>query len=194
VKYTTAAAITRAGVDDERHPQTESDERAADEWTADGSQQEGGRIQAGDTATTGRRTDPDQQSQCRHREHRRADAAESAKEQQLPVRLGQSARTGGHRNDQQSDQVHGPLAEPLHQSATGGCEQQPHEGECTDDRRRRGVADAEFPGELWQSGRDDAESERDDERRGNQNPDLRRELASGLERRLGRRTVVIGWR
>ena len=71
------------------------------------------------------RADVDHQSQRRDEKHRRPDAAECAENQQLPVGLGERARGGGQRDDQQTADVDPPLTQPLHQQAAYRGETQP---------------------------------------------------------------------
>ena len=117
--------------------------------------------------------DSDQQTERRHREDRGSDTAERPKDQQLNVVLSERARSGRHRDDQQTGQVDRTLAESLHQMNHwhGANSNRINANMLTivDGGRR---PDAELNGEQRQRRRHDPEAEGNHETRGDQNPDL----------------------
>ncbi len=162
----------RRGVDEERRAQPEPGQGAAHQRPAHRADQEARRPQARHPPALFGRRDADHQRQRRHGEHRRADAAHRAQNQELPITLGQRARSGGHRDDHQAGQVHPALPQPLHQPTTDRREQQPHQRERADDRGRGRHSDAEAARELRQHRSHQPESDGDDERGSDQHPDL----------------------
>src|ERR671910_542948 len=102
--------------------------------------------------------------------------AEATEDEQLPVRLREGGGAGGDRDDDEAQQVDGPLAQPDDEPTSGGREGKPEERERADDDRARRGAHAETLRELRQHGCDEPEAERDDEGGGDEDPDLTRDL------------------
>ena len=159
-------------VGEERNPQAEPGQQAAHNRAADVADQERGGVGAGDPAAAFRRRQPDHERHGSDREHHRARAAQPAEDQQLPVVLGEGAGRRGGRHDQQARHVDRPFAQPADQGPAGRGEHQPHEREDAHDHGGGRRADVESRGELRQDRRNKAETQRNQERRGQHHLDV----------------------
>jgi hypothetical protein len=170
-------------VGEERRPDVEADQRAADQRPGDGPEQEPGRPRTRGPAAQLRRGQPDQRRRRGDGEHRRADAPDRPERQQLPVGGGEGARDAGRRDDRQAGAEDPQLAQPGDEPAGDRGEGDPEHRERADDRRHRRCADAEAAGEERQGGRDDPVPERDHEGRADQDPDRARQAPHPIHRR-----------
>ena len=125
------------------------------------------------------RSEPHDQGQRRDREHRRADAAEAAEDQQLGVALREPGRRGRAGDEQQPAEIDRSLPEAGDQPARRRRGEQAEQREGADHDRRRRRPHAEALGELRQHRGDQAEPDRDQEARRDQDPDLARDPGGG---------------
>ncbi len=162
----------RRGVHEEGEPEVDRREQPPEQRTQHAADEEGAGVGRGDPAADGRWRQPHHQGHRGDREHRRAEAPEPTKDQQLPVGLGEGGGQGGHRHHEQAGEVDRSLAEPRDQGATGRGEHEPEEGEDRDDQRGCGDADIEAACVRRQDRSDQTEADRDHERRADEHPDL----------------------
>lgn len=164
------------GVDEEGHAHPPPGHEAADDGAGDVAEQEGGGVAAGGARPGGGRGEADDERHRGHGEHRRAEPAERAEQEELPVALGEGDAEGRGGDDEEAGDVDGPLPQAVDQAPAGGCGDQPEEREGAHDDRRSGHAQAEGFGELGQHGGDDPVADGDDEGGGDEHPDVGGEL------------------
>ena len=172
----------RPGVEQERRPQRDPGDDAAEGRADDAAEQEAALEQALRPTPLAGGHRAQQQGCGADGEDGRADAADPPQQQELQVGLRQPGQRGGDRDRTHPDRQHPPLAEVVHQppAAEGG--EQPGSGEDRDDRTGGGVADAEALGEQRDRRGDDAEAERDGHGDRHQHPDLAGEVGERVRR------------
>ena len=119
-----------------------------------------------------RRRHAHDQAHRRDGEHGRADAAEGAEDQQRPVVPGDADEQGRHGDDGQAAEVGVPVADLVHQAAGRRREDEAEDGKRADHEAGGEDGDVEAAGVLRQDRGDEAEAQRDDERRADQHPDF----------------------
>ena len=116
-----------------------------------------------------------QERQRRDGEHRRAEAADAAQDEQLGVGRRQPGERRRHGDDREAGGQGDPLAHAVDEPAGGQRAEQAHEREDADDGAGPERGDAELVGEDGDRRADDAEAERDAERHGREHRDLARQ-------------------